>query len=410
MAVREMKPGIHYVGVQDWDREIFDALIPTPDGTSYNAYVVTGSEKTLLIDSVEPLKVEKYFENLDRLGVGKVDYIISDHAEQDHSGAIPHLLDRYPGARVVTNQKCKDVLMEHLLIPEDAFMVIVDGDTLSLGDKTVEFIIAPWVHWPETMFSYLREDRVLFSTDFLGSHMATPDLFVTDEARVFEAAKRYYAEIMMPFRTQVKRHLARIRELDPAMIAPSHGPVYDDPEFILSAYDEWVKDESENLVIIPYVTMHGSTEKMVDHLVDALIERGIPAVPFNLANVDLGKIAINLVDAATIILAAPMVLSGPHPAAVHAAAVVNCLRPKAKYAGIIGSYGWGGKLVETFIGMMGNLQAEFLEPILVKGHPTKEDFKRLDRLADEILEKHRASDVIVTKNRLSQPVPAPPFE
>ena len=124
MSGSEMKPGIHYVGVQDWDREIFDALIPTPDGTSYNAYVITGSEKTLLIDSVEPLKVEKYFENLDRLGLKTVDYIIADHAEQDHSGTIPHLLDRYPGAQVVTNQKCKGFLMEHLLIAEEKFIVI----------------------------------------------------------------------------------------------------------------------------------------------------------------------------------------------------------------------------------------------------------------------------------------------
>jgi flavorubredoxin len=397
MAVLEMKPGIHYVGVQDWDREIFDALIPLPDGTSYNAYVVIGSEKTLLIDSAEPEKREKYFQNLDELGLDRVDYIIAHHAEQDHSGSIPFLLERYPEAQVVTNEKCKVFLMDLLLIPENRFIVIGDGDTLSLGDKTLEFILAPWVHWPETMFTYLREDKVLFTCDFLGSHTATADLFVTDEARIYEAAKRYYAEIMMPFRPLVKRHLKRIREMEVDMIGPSHGPVYDNPGFILDAYDEWVKDESENLVLIPYVSMHGSTEKMVDYLVDRLIERGISVIPFNLTYADLGKIAINLVDAATVVIAAPMVLAGPHPTALHATAIVNSLRPKLKYAGIIGSYGWGGKLVETLGGLLGNLQAEFLEPVLVKGYPKKEDFEKLDELADDILRKHQESDLIITE-------------
>jgi len=391
-----MKPGIYYVGVQDWDREIFDALIPTPDGTSYNAYVVVGSEKTALVDSVEPQKREAYFANLDSLKIEKVDYIISNHAEQDHSGTIPFLLDRYPGSKVVTNLKCRNFLMEHLLIPEELFIVKGDGDTLSLGDKTMEFMIAPWVHWPETMFSYVREDKVLFSCDFLGSHIATSDLFVRDEPKVYEAAKRYYAEIMMPFRSQVRRHLERIRSLNVDMIGPSHGPIWEKPDFILDAYGEWVKDEAENLVLIPYVTMHGSTEKMVEHLVDALIRRGISVAPFNLTYTDLGKIAINLVDAATIIVAAPMVLAGPHPTAVHAAALVNCLRPKAKFAGIIGSFGWGGKLVETFAGLLGNLQAEFLEPILVKGYPKPEDLEKLEKLADDILERHMASDLVRT--------------
>ena len=271
-----------------------------------------------------------------------------------------------------------------------------DGETLDLGDKTIEFMIAPWVHWPETMFSYVREDKVLFTCDFLGSHLATSDLFVTDEARVHESAKRYYAEIMMPFRSQVKRHLQRLRGMDIEMIGPSHGPIHNRPEFILDAYDEWVKDESENLVLIPYVTMHGSTQKMVDHLVNALIHRGISVVPFNLTYADLGKIAINLVDAATIIVAAPMVLAGPHPTALHAAALVNYLRPKAKYAGIIGSYGWGGRLVETFAAVLGGLKAEFLEPILVKGYPKADDLAKLDDLADEILRLHTESELIIT--------------
>ena len=400
MAIRELKQGIYYVGVQDWDREIFDALIPTPDGTSYNAYVIVGNERTALVDSVDPVKWDTYLANLEELmnelGIEGFDYLISHHAEQDHSGSLPFLLDRFPESMVVTNRRCASMLTDHLLIPEDRYLVMGEGDTLDLGGRTLEFIMAPWVHWPETMFSFLREDRILFTCDFLGSHLATSDLFVTDEARVHEAAKRYYAEIMMPFRPQVIRHLKRIRELDPLMIAPSHGPVYDRPEFILSAYEEWVDGTSRNLVLIPYVTMHGSTEVMVNHLTDALIRRGISVQPFNLTTADLGKIAINLVDAATLILAAPTVLAGPHPTAIHATALVNALRPDLKYAGLIGSYGWGGKFVEICSGLLCNLQATFLEPVIVKGYPKEEDLARLDALAEEIHRLHTGSDVIIT--------------
>ncbi|MCK4614459.1 MAG: FprA family A-type flavoprotein, partial [Thermoplasmata archaeon] len=348
-----------------------------PDGTSYNSYLVKGSEKNALIDTVDPEKKSKLFENLDRSGVERIDYVVANHAEQDHSGSIPMVLERYPEAKVVTNEKCKGFLMDLLFIPEEKFIVVGDGNTLSLGDRTLKFIIAPWVHWPETMFTYLKEDKILFSCDFLGSHLATSGLFVTDEARVYEAAKRYYAEIMMPFRTMVKKHLKRVRELEPDIIAPSHGPVYDRPEFILNAYDDWVKDESRNKVIIAYVSMHGSVKKMVDHLADALMEKGITVIPFNLTNADLGKIAISLVDAATIVIAAPTVLTGPHPAALYATAIVNALRPKLKYAAIIGSCGWGGKMVEQLTGMLSNLKVELLDPIMVKGHPKEADFKAL---------------------------------
>ena len=131
-------------------------------------------------------------------GLSKIDFIISHHAEQDHSGSIPLVLERFPQAKVITTTKAKGLLIDLLRIPESAFVTVEDGETLSLGDKTLKFIHTPWVHWPETMVTYLEEDRILFSCDFYGSHIATTDLFVTDQGRVYEAAKRYFAEIMMP--------------------------------------------------------------------------------------------------------------------------------------------------------------------------------------------------------------------
>ncbi len=389
MAVIEIKPDVYFVGAIHWDRQIFDELIPLPDGTSYNAYIVRGSEKTALIDTVDPEVQEQLLRNLKKLGVEKIDYIISNHAEQDHSGSIPKILELYPEAKVVTNSKCKAFLINLLLIPEDKFIEIKEGDELSLGNKTLRFIMTPWVHWPETMSTYLVEDKILFSCDFFGSHLATSVMLVDDNPKVVEDAKRYYAEIMMPFRNIIKKNIDKILKLDIEMIAPSHGPIYRKPEIIINAYSDWISDAVKNEVVIPYVSMHGSTKKMVDYFIDALIERGMIVRTCNLTHADMGKMAMTLVEAATIVFATPMVLSGAHPAAVYAAFLTNALRPKLKFASMIGSYGWGGRMLDQIKSLISNLKVEFLDPVLIKGYPREDDFRKLDDLADRILAKHK---------------------
>ncbi|MHC4527358.1 MAG: flavodoxin domain-containing protein, partial [Planctomycetota bacterium] len=230
---------------------------------------------------------------------------------------------------------------------------------------------------------------ILFSCDFFGAHLAASSLFVDDQAVVYESAKRYYAEIMMPFRRQINANLAKLEDLEIDTIAPSHGPVHNRPAFIVDAYKDWASDTVKNEVVMAYVSMHGSTAKMVSHLVDALIERGIKVRQFELATVDIGKLAMALVDAATVVIGSPTVLVGPHPCAAYAALLANALRPKTKFAAIIGSYGWGGKMVEQLTAMMSNLKAQVLEPVLTKGEPTDDDFVALDKLADQILAGHK---------------------
>jgi len=393
MAIREIKGGVFSIGVIDWDRRIFDELIPLPNGTSYNAYLIKGREKKALIDTVDPTKEYELLANLQKLGVENIDYVISNHAEQDHSGTIPKILELYPDARVVTNEKCKEFLIELLLIQEEKFLVLKDGETLPLGGKTLEFIIAPWVHWPETMLTYLKEDKILFPCDLFGSHLATSDLYAIEECMVYTSAKKYYAEIMMPFRTSIKKHMERIDGIDVDLIAPSHGPVYHKPKFILDAYEDWVSDNVKNEVIIPYVSMHGSTEKMVDYFIHALMERNIIVKPFNITKTDIGELAMALVDAATVVIASPTVLAGPHPSVVYAAYLVNALRPKTKFVSVIGSYGWGGKMVEFLTETLTNLKSDVLEPVVIKGYPKPEDFKELERLADKIFMKHKEQNV-----------------
>lgn len=389
MTIREIKKDIFTVGSIDWDRRLFDELISLPDGTTYNSYLIKGTEKTALIDTVDPTKELELFDNLNRLGIKHIDYVISHHGEQDHSGTIPKVLERYPMAKVVTNAKCRDLLIELLLIPPDKFITISDGETLSLGNRTLEFIFAPWVHWPETMLTYLREEKIIFPCDLFGAHLASSDLYAIDEPRVYESAKRYFAEIMMPFRNNIKKHLERLSKYEIKVIAPSHGPVYPRPEFIIEAYKDWTSDSVKNEVVIPYVSMHGSTRKMVDYFVDALMQRNIRVKPYNLTKTDIGELAKSLVDAATIVIGTPTVLVGPHPAAVYAAFLANALRPKTRFASVIGSYGWGGKMLEQITGMLSNLKVELLQPVVIKGYPKTEDFKQLARLADDILNKHK---------------------
>jgi len=390
MAVQKLMQGVFSVGAKHWDRRMFDELIPLPEGTTYNAYLVRGSEKTALIDTVDPEKKSDLLENLEKLEVNNIDYVIANHAEQDHSGTIPEIIEKYPNARVVTNEKCKNMLIDLLQIPEDKFLVVGDQETLSLGDKILQFILTPWVHWPETMVTYLREDQILFSCDFFGAHFASSELFVKNEAKVYESAKRYYAEIMMPFRKKIIANLEKLEDIEIDMIAPSHGQVYNKPELILDAYKDWTSDNVKNEVVIPYVSMHGSTQKIVEYLIDSLTERNIVVKPFNLTVTDIGELAIELVDAATIIIGSPIVLTGPHPAAVYAAYLANALRPKARFATVIGSYGWGGKMVDQIVGMLGNLKVELLSPVLIKGYPQNADYQSLDKLADEIFVKHES--------------------
>lgn len=387
--IRDVKPGVQWVGAIDWDRRLFDALIPLPNGTSYNSYLIRGSDKTALIDAVDNTMQSVLIGNLNALGIKRLDYIVSQHAEQDHSGTIQKLIELYPEAKVVASSKCIDLLIAFSLVPRERVQEIKDGEHLSLGNKTLEFIHAPWVHWPDTIFTYLPEDQVLFTCDFLGSHLATSDLYAIDEATVYESAKRYFAEIMMPFRPNIQKHLDRIKDLKIDVIAPSHGPLYNRPKFALDAYRDWSSDNVKNEVVLPYVSMHGATKAMVDHFVDALIARGIAVKQFDLTRTDLGELAEALVDAATIVVGSSTILAGAHPTVLYAAILANALRPKTRFASIIGSYGWGGKMVDQIKAAIPNLKVELIEPVVVKGYPKEEDFKALDKLADEILAKHK---------------------
>ena len=294
----------------------------------------------------------------------------------------------------MTNPKVAENIKNMLFVPEEKIQIIADGEEISLGDKTLKFIFAPGVHWPDTMFTYIKEDNVIFTCDFLGAHYTFTDIFAPESKELEKSAKRYYAEIMMPFRMMCKKYTKMIKEMNVDMILPSHGPVHKNPNYILDLYTDWTSDTPKNLVALPYVSMYESTKEMIDYLSNKLEAKGIKTFKFDIVDDDLGDLAMALVDAATIVMGTSMVLAGPHPMTVNVAYLAAVLRPKAKFASLLGSYGWGGKLFDLIAQILTPLKLDIIEPLQIKGKPKEEDFKKLDEMAETIYEKHKSIGII----------------
>jgi flavorubredoxin len=243
-------------------------------------------------------------------------------------------------AQLLTSARGAKMAQTYYKIPENRIRAVADGETVTLGDKTLRFIDAPMLHWPETMFTYVPENKALFPCDFLGAHVAQ-GLFDDEVDDVLVLAQRYYGEIMMPFSSNARKGLEKIKDLPIELVGPSHGPVYKNPKRIIEKYEEWSKGETRNKACIVYASMWGSTEKMIRPISDTLASEGIETVWHNLAVADLAEIAKDLVDSRAIVLGTPTVLNGAHPLAMYAAYLVRALKPPAKYAVVLTSFGWG---------------------------------------------------------------------
>lgn len=380
------------MGAVEWDKRTSDTLSPIKEGSSSNCYFIRGTEKNVLLDTAAPVHAPALLEQLE--GVETVDYVISQHSQQDHSGLIPDILNRYGNCQVICSKQSKPILMSHLGIPESRLRTIEDSEQLYLGGKTIRIMETPWLPWPDTLCSHLLEDRILFTCNLFSAYLATSDLYAYDRVCVYPAAKRFYAEMLMPFRPMVKRNLLKLEYLEPFMVSPGHGPIHYDPPFIMNAYKKWIKDVPENSVIIPYVSIHGSTQKMVDHLVKELANYSISVRPMDMTVTDQSALASALVDAATVIIGSPTVHLGLHPLLVQAAYLLNSLRPKTLHISAVGSYGWNSRMPDLMKNLIPDLQAQFLEPVLCRGTPGKKDLTALDRLAEEIAEVHVEANLI----------------
>ena len=385
--VPEICKDVYWVGVKDWNRRLFDSLIPLPQGTTYNAYLIKGKEKTALIDTVNPGFEGEFEGKLNEISsLEELDYVVMNHAEPDHAGAIPYILNRNKRALIVTTEKGARIASVQYRVPTERIKTVKDGITIDLGSKTLQFIEAPWLHWPETMFTYLKEDKILFPCDFLGAHTAFG--FWDDEVEeLIPFAQRYFGEIMMPFRLMGKRAIEKIRELEMEIIAPSHGPIHRNPERILDAYTKWTAGETKKKVIIVYVTMWNSTEAMVKTMVETLLSESIEVSLYNLSNADIGDIAKDLVDSKGIVLGTPTVLGGMHPVALYGAYLVRALRPPLKYGVVLSSYGWSGGAVKQASEILAPTKIEILGTARINGPPSTEDKRKIIDLGKLLAKK-----------------------
>jgi flavorubredoxin len=275
-------------------------------------------------------------------------------------------------------------------VPEDRIMVVKDGDSIDLGGKTLRFIDAPMLHWPETMFTYVPEDEVLFPCDFLGFHTAFG--VYDDDIEEFEPfAKRYFGEIMMPFSPMGKKALEKLEPLDIKYICPSHGPVHRNPQRILELYRKWTSGETKEKVIVVYTSMWGSTDRMVKTMVDTMLSEGIEVCLHNLANADIGDVARDLVDSRAIVLGAPTVLTGLHPVALYGTVLAKALKPPLKYAAVLSSYGWGGGAVKQAGEILGDTKIEVLGAVEINGPPGEEDLAKVVELGKGLAGKVKQS-------------------
>lgn len=387
----ELSNGVYWVGIRDWNRRMFDALVPLPQGTTYNSYLVKGKEKTGLIDTANPGFEKELEQKISKItNLADIDYLIMNHAEPDHAGAIPYVFERNSKVKLVATARGVKMAKTFYKVPEDRMMAVSDGNMLDLGDKTLRFIEAPMLHWPETMFTYVPENKILFPCDFFGSHVAH-GLYDDEVDDLVLMAQRYYGEIMMPFSYNASKALEKIKDLPISLIAPSHGPIHRNPQRIMNSYRRWANGETKQKAVVVYVSMWNSTEKMVQVIADTLASEGIEVVTHNIAVADIADIAKDLVDSRAIVFGASTVLGGAHPLAVYAAYLVKALKPPTKYAVLMGSYGWSGGAVKQIQDLLSGTKIEAIAAMEINGPPTETDVNKIVQAGKALASKIKQS-------------------
>jgi anaerobic nitric oxide reductase flavorubredoxin len=384
---------VYWVGAVDWNLRHFHGFTySTHRGTTYNAYLIIDN-KVALVDTVHnPFKEEMLNRIREVIDPSKIDYVIANHVETDHSGSIAEILKHAHNAKVVGTAKCKEGLQKHYFGNWN-FKVVKTGDKISLGNKTLSFVEAPMLHWPDTMFTYVEEDSLLLSNDAFGQHLASSKRFddeVDQNILMWEAAK-YYANILWPFSLLVIRKIEQIQKMGMtvSMIAPSHGIIWrGDPMKIVKAYLSWAKGEAEKKVLIIYDTMWHSTEKMAKAMLEGISNEGIPATMVKLPISDLGDIIGELLTSKGLLVGSSTINGGILPTLAPFLDEMRGLRPRNKVAAAFGSYGWGGgatKIIEETLKKAG---MELAAPaITVKWVPTKDELQKCYQYGKEFAKK-----------------------
>jgi len=386
----ELARGVYWVGVIDWNLRDFHGYV-TPKGTTYNAYLIV-DDKITLVDTV---KAEFSAEMLKRISQivdpARIDHVIVNHVEMDHSGSLPAIMTAAPDATIYCSKNGKDGLHLHYKADgcEDwAIEVVKTGSELSLGSKTLMFIEATMLHWPDSMHTYIKEDKILLSNDAFGQHIATSKPFDDEVGDVMAEAAEYYANILMPFGRIILKYIDTVKELgiDINMIAPGHGIIWrQDPAKIIETYGRWARGETNKKVLIIYDTMWGSTHIMANSILEGIKAAGVEVKLLNIRKNDLSSIITEVLEAPVIIVGSPTLNNGIFPSVSELLTYLKGLRPKGKQAVAFGSYGWGGaavKAVEKELEMAG---FELIEPGLqIRYRPDEEGIAACLQLGERI--------------------------
>ena len=355
----EIKTGIHWLGAQHPELRVFDDLFPTEHGTTYNSYLVQGTEKIAIIDTVKIKFVDQFMDKLKSLvDPTKVDYIIVNHAEPDHSGSLSYLLEHCPNAVVVSTQAAKNFVGNMIHKPFQS-KTVKDGETIDLGGRTLRFIMAPFLHWPDTMFTRLEEENVLFTCDAFGAHYCNTRSIFNDEIEDYTSAREFYFDCLMrPFKDKVLSAVEKIRHDVIDMICPSHGPIVrKDPWRVIEQYENWSKPKSfGKKVLVFYISPHGSTEKMAHALVEGAARDEIEVASHHIVGLTDNELRDLMEEADALVFGVPTINRDVPKPMWDVLAYLSTIKLKTNLAAVFGSYGWSGeacKMVEERLKGMG---------------------------------------------------------
>jgi len=389
---------IYWVGAVDWNiRHFHGFTYSTHRGTTYNAYLII-DKKIALVDTVQhPFAGEMIKRIKEVIDPSKIDYVIANHVESDHSGSIAEILKLAPNATVVGTANCQKGLEKHYF-GNWKFQVVKTGDTLNLGERTLSFLEAPMLHWPDSMFTYIEKDALLLPNDAFGQHLATSKRFddEVDQNILMEEATKYYANILWPFSTLVTRKIEEVQKLGLKidMIAPSHGIIWrGDPMKIVKAYLKWAKGEAKKKALIVYDTMWESTEKMAKAMLEGISSEGVEVTLFRLPFSDNGDIIAELLETKGLLVGSATINNGVLPTLAPFLREMEGLRPRKKLAAAFGSYGWGGGATGTIEKALKGAGMELAAPAMtVKWVPDKDELQKCYEYGKEFAKKIKATE------------------
>lgn len=351
MSTVEIAAGVHWVGAIDWNIRNFHGY-STHRGTTYNAFLIV-DEKIALVDTVKhPFSYEMLGRIREIVDPARIDYVISNHVEMDHSGSLPMILKTVPKAELVTSEKFGEAGLRKHFGFDRPMLTVKEGSTLDLGKRKLAFVPTPMLHWPDSMVTYSPQDALLFSSDAFGQHLATSERFddEADPAVVMQEAAKYYANILMPFGHLIPAALKKLSTLSIKIIAPDHGVIWrSDPGKIISAYTEWSAATCRRKAVIVFDTMWHSTAKMASAIADGLFSRGVEVKLYNLTASDKSDIMTHVLDAAAVIVGSPTLNNGMFPSVAEFLCYMKGLKPKGKIGAAFGSYGWNGGATKAIV-------------------------------------------------------------